>query len=266
MRKSKRSEELKDLDIFVMISQTSNDFYVWKTPKGFCYNTYKQHVGGKRKETKAMFEQAEKDGKYPKMYVLETVNATQKIAFRHCLAWTRYFLDHGMNSVSYDTTVRQAMDLLEETQVIYDGIKQDDIDLVLSDDRAVVRNYTRKEKATERTPKREIKVTVTPEQYEEILKKSQKERLSMSRYCKHMILNGRIIIFEMPPLHEFMAEVRGATRVLRQILAAIYYNKRYYPADLENIQKMGDKIIDCHRGVTDSVQECAKEIMKLKPK
>jgi len=264
-------QDIKEIDIYVIVSKTSDDFFVWKTKHGNCYITYKHHVNLKTIQTKNLFQKAELDREYPQMFLLETVKTTNEMAYRYCVAWTKYFLFNGKTSLSSNRFLKQVDDLMEDTQAIFDSIKNVPIEKVLADEHSVVANYKKKYPGDKRTqnPKEEIKIYLTPKQYEQVRKRADRQGLSMSRYCKNMALDGHIVTVESPSTYDISvhtAEVRGAKIILRQILYAILQNEKYFPADLENIQKMTDIISQSNAEVGDLLQENTKQLMKLLPK
>lgn len=262
----KKKQEPKEMAVYVLISQDGTTCYVGKTARGNEYNAYKEHVRFHKKETAEFFKAAEKSRCYPEMYLLTTVTATQEWAFRYCIAWTRYFLEHGISSLAYPMTQAYAWDLLPETEELYNEIKDMPLETVLDEANVLVASYKKKDKNAPRTPKNEIKISVSHEEYEKIRLAAEKQNMSMSRYSKNMVLEGRIMTLEPPEIFEYMAEVRGAKVILRQILYAIYVNGKYYPADLENIQNMVDRICEMETMVHNAYGENTKALYRLLPK
>lgn len=266
MRLLPLDDSIKEIEIYVLISQISNEFYVWKAKSPNSYQAYKDHAGKKFKQTKDLFERAEKEKKFPQMYLLETIATTSETAYRHCIAWTKYFVEHGMQPLAAERILKHADDLLPETKEIYDVFKNNSLEDVLSDDCLIVSDFKKNSTARKRTPKDEIKITVSHKEYELIRERAEKSGLSMSRYCKNMVLEGKINYLESPPPWEYIAEIRGAKIILRQILYAIYKTGKYFPADMENIEKMSEIICEEERKFTQAYSENTKLLMKLLPK
>lgn len=252
--------------VYALVDQDTKKVYVGKTARGNEYNCYKEHVRYRKKETAGFFGECDKIGVYPKMYLLTEVVATQQDTYRYIVAWTGYFMDHEFESLSYPLTQAYVRDMLPETQAIYDRIKDISMAAVLDEDNILVASYRKVDKSAPKTPKNEIKISVSHKEYEFISKRAKTCRLSMSRYCKNMALEGRIVTLDSPQIYEYLAELRGAKNILRKILYVIYNSGTYYPEDLEHIQKMVDQILETEERVSEAYRENTKLIFKLLPK
>lgn len=266
MRVLPLDEPKNEIEIFVIVSRISKDFFVWKCKKGGAYAAYINHARGLNNQTKRLFERSEKEKVFPSMYILETVETTEEIAFRHCVAWTKYLMKHGWSPLSTARTVGYVDDLLPETQEIFESISQLSIEEALSEEKLRVKNYQRRPKTTLKKPKEEIKLYVTIKQYEKIAERAKRQNLTLSAFCKNAALESQFITVEAPDYSEYIAEVRGAKVILRQILYAIHTNGKYYPADMENIQKAVDKICEQEEAFREAFRENTKVLMKLLPK
>lgn len=252
--------------VYALVDQDTRKVYVGKTARGNEYNCYKEHVRYRKKETAGFFRECDKTGVYPKMYLLTEVVATQQDTYRYIVAWTGYFIDHGAESLSYPLTQKYVRDMLPETQKIYDRIKDIPLKDMLDESKVLVARYKKIDKTAPRTPKNEIKISVSHEEYTFILRRAESRKMSMSRYCKNMALEGRIMTLDSPQIYEYLAELRGARNILRKILYVIYNSGTYYPEDLEHIQKMVDQILETEERVSEAYRENTKLIFKLLPK
>lgn len=262
-------KEKKTIKIYALKSEISKEIFVWKAEKTRLYQLYKVHVGKQNNQTKDLFERSELAGEYPKMYLLDTVTATEREAFRHCVAWTRYFSDKGFILLARKKILDYAVDLLPETQTIYDGIKDLPVEQVLTEEGLVVRNYRRKTKfAKEDAEKEESTLTIylTRDERENVRKLAEEEGMSLSRYCKNMVLDGQIVNIETPPVWEYMDSLREAKIILRRTLYSIYQSEKYNPADLANIEKGIEKIILSEEKVDATLRKFTREIAKRLPK
>lgn len=266
MRAMPLDETLREIEVYVILSQISNEFFVWKTKGGGSYAAYINHARGMNKQTKKLFEQSGTEKKFPQMYVLEALETTEELAFRHCVAWTKYFMDHDLSPLSTAKVTGYTEDLLPETQEIYDEISQMSLEQALSEDKLRVKDYQKKDKSAPKKAKTEIKIYVTPEEYEEFERRAEKQNMSLSGYVKNAAMSAQIVTVNAPVYAEHIAEIRGAKVVLRQILYGILKSGKYYPADLENIQKQVDRICEQQEAFRADFRENTKVMMKLLPK
>lgn len=251
------------IEIYLILSQVDKEFYVWKTKAPNSYQAYKDHANLRYGRTKPLFEKSELMKKFPQMYILETITATGEQAFRHCIAWTKYFIEHGYQPLSNDKIVGYTEDLLEETSEIFESICETPLDKVLCKERMKVENFSRREAGAKMGPRNQIKISVSEEEYVKIHSKATKLGFSLSKYCKNMVLNGRVITVESPYLSEHTAVVREAKIILKYVLCAIYQNKCYYPADLENIQKAVEMIVEAEETVAEAYEKNTDVLLKL---
>lgn len=266
MRMLPLDQPANEADIYVIVSKISNEFFVGKTKAGNAYNAYKDHVRLRNKQTKKLFMQSEEQENFPQMFILETLESTEQMAYRHCIAWTKYFMDRGLTPLSTATMAGYAEDMLEDTKEIYERISGLSMEEVLCEENLRVKNYQKKDKAEAEKPKEQIVIYTTTEQYEKIAERAKKQNLNLSAFCKNAALEAQFITVEAPDYSEYIAEVRGAKVILRQILYAIYTNGKYYPADMENIQKAVDKICEQEEAFRDAWRQNTKVLMKLLPK
>ena len=262
----KKQRAINEHDIYAIKSPFDASIYVWHCVHGNHYNAYKEHVRLRKYETRELFARAEHENTYPKMYLLDTVTDTAQGAYRYCVAWTRYFLDQKMQSLSYPRTQEYALGLYPETQAIYDQINKYPLAQIFSDSAVLVNSYTRRDKTAPPTPKTEIKITVSHAEYEQIRLSAKKEDLSMSKYCKNMSLNGRIIHVDWLPLESYTKEIRQTKIALQQISFTIYCLRNYTPSDLAFIQEIYDKIQETNRELIKTYKKYTNRLLKLLPK
>lgn len=266
MRALPLDQAIREIDIYLIKSEISNEIFVWKIQHGGCYQAYKDHARGKSSSTMSLFKQAAEQNNYPVMYVLETLHTTQELAYRHCIAWTRYFMDHGCESLSKKSVNRRAYDMNGETLTFYESIKELPLEEVLSEEKMIVSAFRSKTSSPRKNSKRRFMVYCSKKDFEKIERRAQKQRMTLSRYCKNMALDGRIVTLDTPPIWEYDRAVLESTELLKMILLAIYQNGQYYPADLENIQRMIDRVTDSQERVLKAFNKYAEEVMKVLPR
>lgn len=256
MPRKRSKNEKTDVEIYVILSSDSDEFYVGKTKNPNHYQAYKDHARLKNSQTKELFSCSIENGMPPKMYLLEIVNATKTEAYTRCVIWTKYFLEHGFSPVAAQTTIEYANDLHEENKLLYQQIKDILIDGIICEDTLLVSTYEPRKKEKK---KDHIALCVTPDEYDLIQKRAENEGLTLSKYCKEMVIAGGIVRFN---LSEYTKEIREVKKVLYEIQLAILQNGRYYPTDLENLQKLIDKVDEGQKKVVKTIANQAKKLKK----
>ena len=141
----RRKRVKKDMIVYAIVSREENAVYVGKTGAGNHYEAYKNSVRGRKMETKQFFEAADEKKKFPPMYFLTAVTATEQGTYTYMVAWVRYFMERGMTLLNYPGTRDYAMDLLPKTERVYGEIKNLPMETVLAEDKLLVRSYKRRD-------------------------------------------------------------------------------------------------------------------------
>lgn len=251
MPRNRDSNSKNELDIYVILSEISEEFIVWKIKSGNAYTAYKDHARLKSLYTKDLFLRSIEQMKMPKMYLLETVNCSQREAMKHCIVWTKYFRERGKTPLAGEVMVDYADTLDEQSLVLYEEIKDRPFEEIINPETAIVENYRSKSwskntNGTTEKPKnsKQIKIVVNPEQYQIIQKKADYLNMPIAKYGRTMMVNGFVFRFDFA---EYLDEIRRIKRVIQDIQEAIYQSGRYFPSDLENLEKCIDEVNDVQR-------------------
>jgi hypothetical protein len=251
MPRNRDSNAKNELDIYVILSEISEEFIVWKIKSGNAYTAYKDHARLKSLYTKDLFLRSIEQMKMPKMYLLETVNCSQREAMKHCIVWTKYFRERGKTPLAGEVMVNYADTLDEQSLVLYEEIKDRSFEEIINPETAIVENYRSKSwsKDTNSTTEKQknskqIKIVANPEQYQIIQKKADYLNMPIAKYGRTMMVNGFVFRFDFA---EYLDEIRRIKRVIQDIQEAIYQSGRYFPSDLENLEKCIDEVNDVQR-------------------
>lgn len=251
MPRNRDSNAKNELDIYVILSEISEEFIVWKIKSGNAYTAYKDHARLKSLYTKDLFLRSIEQMKMPKMYLLETVNCSQREAMKHCIVWTKYFRERGKTPLAGEVMVDYADTLDEQSLVLYEEIKDRPFEEIINPETAIVENYrskswSRNTNGTTEKPKnsKQIKIVANPEQYQIIQKKADYLNMPIAKYGRTMMVNGFVFRFDFA---EYLDEIRRIKRVIQDIQEAIYQSGRYFPSDLENLEKCIDEVNDVQR-------------------
>lgn len=141
MPRNRDRDAKREMDIYVILSEISDEFIVWKVKSGNTYKAFADHVRLKSWRTKNLFTRSIEQKKMPTMYLLETVNCSQREAMKHCIVWTKYFLDHNRIPLAGDTMIAYVNELDEESLRIYEQIEARLFEEVINSETAIVENY-----------------------------------------------------------------------------------------------------------------------------
>lgn len=252
--------EVRDIEVYCILFPETNQVFIGKNLAPNHYQSYKDHVRGRKPLTKNLFEAAKQTGNYPKMYLLNRLQSTETRAYRYIVAWTKFFTDKGFQVLGHTKTLDYATDLVDETQKIFDEFKDFSLSEITSEEHILVGNYTQKTTDPEKIPTK-IVVVVSPEEYLHIKAKADAEHMSLSKYCRLMAVNGTITRIEFS---EYIKELRAIKRIFKEVQLGIYQSGKYFPADLENFDKLVKEVDKNGKKLTNAVNREFKKLQKLK--
>lgn len=120
MKKKFYAEE-KTYKIYALYDDIAeNRAYIGKTVSRLS-NVYSQHRCGHNKYTQEFFEI---DFLEPEMVMLEEISCTGAVAYRHVLAWIKWFKNNEYDILNPDGMLAQAEQMQEETLKIYEQISE----------------------------------------------------------------------------------------------------------------------------------------------
>ena len=269
MPRNRDNNAKSELDIYVILSEISEEFIVWKIKSGNAYTAYKDHARLKSLYTKDLFLRSIEQMKMPKMYLLETINCSQREAMKHCIVWTKYFREHGKTPLAGEVMVDYTDTLDEQSLALYEEIKDRPFEEIIGPETAIVENYqpknwNRDAKDTTEKPisSKQIKIVANPEQYKIIQKKADYLNMPIAKYGRIMMVNGFVFRFDFA---EYLKEIRRIKRVMQDIQEAIYQSGRYFPSDLENLEKCINEVNDVQRKMMKDTAKIVKKQAEKMP-
>lgn len=241
------AEVLKDYSIYVIVSPFENTFFISKTGQNRLLKTYIEHANLRVVKTKNLFERARTENVLVPLYVLETGQMSKREAFSRCVAWTRYFQDHGYSQIKEDVLTKYASDLTEKTSAYYNKIKDDLFEEVLYPEGGAFPDYGKR--LQQKDTRTIVSFALEPDEYFEIKNKAEENGFSMSAYCKKMSQTGRIIQADLSFIETYSDIFVDSKMLLRRIQLSIAKTGRYLPADMENIQYCVNQLIELEEKV-----------------
>lgn len=246
--KGERAEKKSEKVIYVIIFPTpEKKLYIGQTGVNRLRKTYTEHIKLRVTKTAKMFTGINPEQPLPPIYELERGLMSAKESFSREVAWMKYFLDHGFEQATKDRLTDYSQDILGDTETHYNYIRQKKLSDVLLPEGGLYPDYSvtnRNAKGTAKGTK--VTMLVTSDEYLQIKNAAKENNLSMTMYCKKMVLNGRIIHADLSFMGQLMTDYKQSKVMLQQIMHNIYVVGEYLPADMVNIQKSVDHITDIH--------------------
>ena len=255
----------KQFIIYAICFSFGKQIYVGKTLKHAVKSHYKDHYILRYSLTKDLFETAKSTCVIPKMYLLENLETTEVMAYRHCVAWIKYFMEHGFECIAYEGTKAAAENLLEESKDIYEKIRSIPEHEVLQEDKVLVSNIREYRKKTASETDSEycfIGFRATKQDAEKIQVAANKLQRSVSEYCRAAAVDGCIVNVDYNFLWKYMEELVRVNRLLEQMIYTIYETQSYQPQDIANIQKKVDAVVEQQRKINEDMIAIMKKTQK----
>lgn len=255
----------KEIIIYAILFPGGNQIYVGKTLKRAIKNHYKNHYILRNSLTKNLFVQAKANSIVPKMYLLEELETVEVEAYRHCVAWIKYFEEHGFECIAHTGTKEYAKNLWENTREIYEEIQSRPIAQVLGEDKILVssvREY-RKNKANDDPNDYDfIGFRVSKDDAEIIRTAAEKKKWTVSEYCRAAAVDGCIVNVDYNFLWRYMKELARMNRLLEQTMYTIQVTGNYHPQDLANIQRTLDLVVEQQKIINEDMTAIMKKTQK----
>lgn len=260
IKKENRAQPMSNYIIYVIVSPLSDKrFFVNRTGVKRLYKTYSEHYNLRVTKTREFFAEAKKSNLLPPIFKLETIHTTERDCFRRCVAWTKFFISHGYEQITQDNLGNYAEDILPETEIYFNQIKDEQIDDVLFPIGGEFPNYGAQIKNSNTNTT--ISLRVDPDDYARIKSAAADSGMSMGSYCKQMSLNGKVINADLHFIESYVEMFDESKMLLRQILYSIHTTGKYYPADLKNIQLCIDALTEIQKQVNE---DCINLIRALR--
>lgn len=261
IKKENRAESLYDFAVYAILSPLENKrVYISRTRQNRIYKTYIEHYNLRVTKTKSVFAQAKAQNLLPPIYLLDASKISEKEAFRRCVAWTKYFLEHGYRQMTDDALTDYAADLVQNTKMYYNKIKDEPLEEILQPEGGLFPNYGKRLSSKTNTSGTVVSVRLDKEEYAQVKKQATALGLSLGAYCKSMTLNGRIVTVDLSFISSYINEFSESKNLLRQILTSIYSTGQYYPADLKNIQDCIDHLTHIQETVNEKLTQTIEEL------
>ena len=86
--------------------------------------------------------------------------------------------------------------------------------------------------------------------------------MPLAKYGRIVMVNGFVFRFDFA---EYLKEIRSIKRVMQDIQEAIYQSGRYFPSDLENLEKCINEVNDVQRKMMKDTARIVKKQAEKMP-
>lgn len=234
----------KEQSIYLIKDPLRDCVYIDSAKKDQLKEAYRRHRYGRRALTRKLFDDAKENGIMPKLYLLEDLEATEREAYNHVLAWARRCYDVDFEIICGGKFSDQMMDLNAESMSVYKRIEELEPRSLLVSDNELFGDYGTKKFHRDKGNPEGVTVRVSDDEYAYISGKAQELNMSMSDMCRELVMKGYIQhvdaeVFDV--LYESVEKFRVRNNILQQILLTIHATQRYNPMDLKIIQEQIDE-------------------------
>ena len=233
-----------EMAIYVILSPFGQECFVGKCFADKLKEAYKQHYYLKNEKTKELFLKAKEQDILPPMYMLTQLEIPKREAFFYVVAWTKYFMEHGYLSLAGEGIEQYLHDLKDESKRIYEEIKYVPFSSVCEEGKDLFPAYGKQRLRRTENSKKQIYVSVKPKEYDLIKQKADAQYMSLSKYCKSILLSEQNNTLDPQFSDLFLSYLEDFSRrdeMIKQIMLTIYSTKKYRSVDLKILQELIDK-------------------------
>lgn len=225
---------------------------------------YSHHYRGKNSKTAGVFALGKEYGALPKMYLLAQLTCTKTEAFRHCVAWSKYFLEYGLSPLTEEMN-RYIESFDEKTDAVYSAIRDTPLDEICGEGKDLFPNYGQKTKRNELSSGQTVlTVVVTPAEYERIKAEADAEKMTVSRYCRQLIMHHYTVKVDVGFFSKYINTLRDYIGLVEGIVTTILVSGTYYPADLDNISANLEKARADMRELKQVMIRLLRQVQRMK--
>lgn len=236
----KKPQKLYDYTIYVLFFSDGSCF-IGKRFTGYERDAYKEHHGLRNHYTAEVFARDKAAGKLPDMFVLEKIRTHHKGFQPYQIAWTQYLLDHGRHLVEGQALLQSyTQGMKGKAAEIYETIKDTPFEEKFSPAKSLFPNYGARMDTYGKNnfEKMAITISVTGKQYNAIRDAAKAQGISMAKYCRWQVVNGKIINIDVEFMLDYLEVLRNDCQLLDRILYTMYMRGETAPADLKNIDRI----------------------------
>ena len=243
--------------IFAFADHETGEIFVWKTKNPNLKRVFERHYFLYNACTKEMFRRGKEQGKPPEMYILEIIQETEAVAFKHCIAWTKYFMKNGYDSLNREIHKGYTEALDEMTEQIYSEIRNQFLSDVFEKENRMFADYgTLRKPRKSGSKKVKITIVLSKKDYEKIRNEATTMHMTLTNYVKEKALEGNVFREDYDFFLEYKGTLDAIERRMRGILTTVEKTGKFLSADMENLQKL------CHQ--VESVHDDAMQIFKAR--
>ncbi len=248
IKREDKADDLKDISIYALCFPIDHNVYIWKSLSHNLKSAYKDHVTGHCAATKELVNATQESGLLPHMYLLSEVYTTQRLAFNHCVAWARYFQEHGYEVTAGKSAERYMGSLSPHQQEVYDSICQIPLESVVSDNLNLYPNYCKGEtraqvRAASENGRKFIAVPLSPDEAQALDRAVAAAGTSRAAYCREIILQGSTVHIDYGPTFKIYHTMLDCREQIKQAAQAIYIQGSYDLSDMVTLQYLADAIL-----------------------
>ena len=170
--------------IYLLVLDVEDEEPYYFVGKSFAFaisKVYSRHIHGGYATTKNIFSKTEK----PRLYVLKNCNMTEAEAYRHIVAYVKYFEEHNLGEcLNHDGTTWQTGNLMQDTERIYNEITRESLEDLLQ------HSYVSRAVDADRKKTSDTKLISMPAVQLNIAV-DQHDKGVFQAYCKHFGLSQR---------------------------------------------------------------------------
>ena len=243
-RKSDTYNKNLKWQLYVIFFPTEkNCFYIGKSSQNNLYTTFKNHCILMNAVTRPFVEKCKSHNLVPEIYLLEKdFDGTQSYAFSRMVAWVKLLSDNKYICINEETLKEYSEDMIPRTEDYYNEIKDINVANLLDKNNSLFPNYRPRKKQNRNKNQLIINLNFKPNEFELLETRAVKSGFTKTRFCKQMILNGEIYIWDTSDFIGYIKELQEGISTMQQAILTIHKLGQYFPSDLAKIEEFKNTV------------------------
>ncbi len=265
--KKKKVEVEKNYYIYALIFNESNEVFVERTSTKNLWLVFNAHYNKENPMTRVLFSEYIERNTLPQMYLLSEALTTRKGAYKHCVAWSKLFSEYGYKPIGTKME-DEIQDADEEIAILYEAIKDVQIDDVCAKNRSLYPDFknSKKGKRTEKSKYKpddaRIEIVLKKTEYENYKEAAQRYGVTIPEYILHHLRFDGVVRFDTYCLEEYILAIDNYSKMLSGIIATIVLSKEYMPADIEQLVKASEGVIKTNQEAKRAINSLCRAVTR----
>lgn len=266
----KRTAEIKNRKLYVILFPNSKTFFVLDTIHKNIWHVYDNHYRGRSSPTKKQFELCKKENNLPPMYYLGELTGTVYDSFQRKVEWSKYFFEHGFKCLAGEKMEQILNEFTPEDNDFYNSIKNIPIENIINPELNLMKDFRkigktpRKSENSRYDGKHVIRLVLWEEEYETYKKRAKEYGVPMSEYIMTCVKLSTPFVVNTEFITKYIDEINSCSNLFKGLLRTYFLSKEYFDADVLSMKKISNNILKTNFQVEEELFSLCLRLRRLR--